>query len=76
MPLRHRHGYAADLHRGLPTGDINRSRSSPPVMKGWVRTAIQPGSTGFELAVALEGLYTAGSSRPPSRLACRTRAVR
>jgi len=30
MPLRHRHGYAADLHRGLPTGDINQSRSSHP----------------------------------------------
>ena len=34
MPLRHRHGYAADIHRGLPTGDINQPRSSPPVMKG------------------------------------------
>lgn len=74
MPLRHRHGYAAGFHRGLPTGDINQPRSSPPA--GWVRTAIQPASTGFELAVALEGLYTAGSSRPPSRLACRTRTVR
>jgi hypothetical protein len=76
MPLRHRHGYAADLHRDLPTGDINQPRSSPPVMKGRVRTAIQPTSTGFELAVALEGLYTAGSSRPPARLACRTHTVR
>ncbi len=27
MPLQHRHGYAAGPHRGLPTGDINRSRS-------------------------------------------------
>jgi hypothetical protein len=25
MPLPHRHDYAAVLHRGLPTGDINRS---------------------------------------------------
>lgn len=24
MPLQHRHGYAADLHRGLPVGDIIR----------------------------------------------------
>jgi hypothetical protein len=63
------------LHRGLPTGDINQPRSSPPVM-AWVRIAIQPVSTGFELAVALEGLYTAGSSRPPSRLACRTHTIR
>ena len=29
MPLQHRHGYAADLHRGLPTDDINQPRSSP-----------------------------------------------
>jgi hypothetical protein len=29
MPLQHRHGYAAGIHRGLPTGDITRSRSSP-----------------------------------------------
>ena len=30
MPLRPRHGYAVDIHRGLPTGDLNRSESSPP----------------------------------------------
>ena len=29
MPLRPCHGYAADLHRGLPTGDINRRKESP-----------------------------------------------
>ena len=29
MPLRLRHEYAAGLPRGLPTGDINRPRSSP-----------------------------------------------
>ena len=29
MPLRYRHAYAAGLQRGLPTGDINRRRSSP-----------------------------------------------
>ncbi len=75
MPLRHRHGYAADLHCGLPTGDINQPRSSPPNV-GWVRAAIHPRSTGFELTVALERLYTAGSSPPPSRLASRTHAVR
>ena len=32
IPLRHRHGYAADLHRGLPTGEPTRPRSSPPIM--------------------------------------------
>jgi hypothetical protein len=57
MPLRHRHGYAAVLHRGLPTSVTNQSRSSPtrhPASR--VRTAIQPPSTGFELAVLLRGL--------------------
>jgi len=29
MPLQHRRGYAADLHHGLPTGDITQPRSSP-----------------------------------------------
>ena len=50
MPLRPRHGYAAALHRGLPAGDINRPRSSPPVTTERVRAAIQPTSTGLELA--------------------------
>jgi hypothetical protein len=26
MPLRYRHGYAADLHRGLLTGDLKPAR--------------------------------------------------
>jgi hypothetical protein len=47
MPLRHYHGYAADLHRGLPAGDINRPRSSP--RKPRVRAATQPISARFEL---------------------------
>jgi|SRR5947209_12008648 len=29
MPLQPRHGYAADLHHGLPANDANRPRSSP-----------------------------------------------
>ena len=29
MPQHPRHGYAAGIHRGLPTGDITQSRSSP-----------------------------------------------
>ncbi|WP_305684462.1 hypothetical protein [Microbacterium sp.] len=29
MLLQHRHGYAAGIHRGLPTGDITQSKSSP-----------------------------------------------
>lgn len=29
MPLQHRHGYAAGIHRGLRTGQKNRERSCP-----------------------------------------------
>ncbi len=29
MPLQHRHGYAADLHRGLPAGDIAPAKEFP-----------------------------------------------
>ena len=50
MPLRLRHGYAADLHRGLPTGDINQPKSSPHVAVE-VRAATQPRSVRFELVV-------------------------
>jgi len=32
MPLPLRHDYAADLHRGLPTGDINRPKEFPDPM--------------------------------------------
>jgi hypothetical protein len=53
LPLRHRHGYAAVLHRGLPTGKINPIQEFPPEWA--VRTAIQPRSTGFELAEVLRG---------------------
>ncbi len=35
------------------------------MMREQVRTAIQPISTGLELADSLEGRYNAGSSRPP-----------
>jgi hypothetical protein len=53
LPLRHRHGYAAALHHGLPTGKINPTQEFPPTRT--VRTAIQPRSTGFELAEVLRG---------------------
>jgi hypothetical protein len=49
MPLRHRHGYAADLHRGLPAGDIKPAQESPARHEGRVRAATQPIPTGFEL---------------------------
>jgi hypothetical protein len=53
LPLRHRHGYAAVLLRGLPTGKINPIQEFLP--RRAVRTAIQPRSTGFELAEVLRG---------------------
>jgi hypothetical protein len=57
MPLRHRHGYAADLHRDLPAGDIKPAQKFPARHEERVRAAIQPVSTGFELADHLERLY-------------------
>ena len=57
IPLRHRHGYAAVLHRGLPTDKRNPSRSSRPcVRSGAHRT--QPRSTRFELVDVSRGLTT------------------
>lgn len=55
MPLRHRHGYAAVLHRGLPTGETNPIQEFPARHEGPVRAAIQPVSTGFELVKVLRG---------------------
>ena len=56
MPLQHRHGYAADLHRGLPAGDINQPRSSPPRNPVRVRAALQPRSARFELVGLLRSV--------------------
>src|SRR3954447_14616265 len=65
MPLQHRRGYAADLHRGLPTGDITQPRSSPTATHGdanvvvavvRVRAAIQPRSARFELVALLRSV--------------------
>ena len=59
MPLRHRHGYAADLHRGLPASDLKPTQEFlTHHLRGQVRTAIQPLSTGFELAGNLRGVMT------------------
>ena len=54
MPLPHRHDYAAGIHRGLPTGDINRSKSSPHAddLVVGMRVATQPRSARFELVVS------------------------
>jgi hypothetical protein len=50
MLLRHRHGYAAGFHRGLPASDLKPAREFPARHEERVRTAIQPISTGLELA--------------------------
>lgn len=42
LPLRHRHGYAADLRRGLPTAHHIPAGSSPPPTGRWIRTAPSP----------------------------------
>ena len=56
MPLQHRRGYAADLHRGLPTGDITQSRSSQHDANAVpVRAATQPISVSLELVAFLRG---------------------
>jgi hypothetical protein len=74
MPLQPRHGYAADLRRGLPAGDIYRRGSSPHLRCGY---ALQPSPhlPGSSWWFALERLSDADSSRTPSRHACRTRAI-
>jgi hypothetical protein len=41
MPLPHRHGYAAGIHRGLPLGDANQAKSSPTAS-----IAVEPGTRG------------------------------
>jgi hypothetical protein len=57
MPLQHRRGYAADLHRSLPTGDITRSRSSRHDDNAVpVRAATQPVSVRLELVALLRGV--------------------
>ncbi|HET9116996.1 MAG TPA: hypothetical protein VFN75_02795, partial [Pseudonocardiaceae bacterium] len=56
MPLQHRRGYAADIHRGLRTGDITQSRSSRHDADAVpVRAAVQPISVRLELVGLLMG---------------------
>jgi hypothetical protein len=55
MPPQHRHGYTADLHRGLPIGDITRPRSSPHGIAVQVGAAHQPESARLELEGLLRG---------------------
>ena len=70
---QHRHGYAAGLHRGLPTGIAYQLRSRPP-KHARSCAASRPISTRFEPVTRLRSFST-GSSRIPSDLARRTRPV-
>ena len=77
LPLRHRHGYAVDLHRGLQTQAKQTQPEVPlPLAAGRVRTANQPESTGFRAGIRSRGVTTADFSRVPSRLAHRARPIR
>src|SRR5919204_1510221 len=68
LPLRHRHGSPAALHRGLPPDIHTPDQESPPTTTGTRRS--RPVSTGFE-PVSLEGteccwfLAYSSPSRPP-----------
>jgi hypothetical protein len=56
LPLRHRHGYAAAFHRGLPSqAGQTRTGVPRPVMRRRVRAADQPESTGFRAGGTLRG---------------------
>jgi hypothetical protein len=37
MPLPHRHDYAAGIHRGLPTGDIEPAQEFPATIDGYAQ---------------------------------------
>ena len=54
LPLRHRHGYAVDLHRGLPDPKSMPDREFPAQPARRICTANQPTSTGLELALPEE----------------------
>jgi hypothetical protein len=57
LPLRHRHGYAVDLHRGLQTQAKQTRPEVPlPLAAGRVRTANQPESTGFRAGIRSRGV--------------------
>jgi hypothetical protein len=51
LPLRHRHGYAADLHRGLPTGEHMAVKEFPTTRQVAGAHRTQPISARLELVV-------------------------
>ena len=83
MPLQHRHGYAAGLHRGLPAGDIDPAKEfparpacgcallpspDPPGSSWWVLLrGVQPLVPHVHLSVSLAGPGPSGSAGPSRR---------
>jgi hypothetical protein len=82
MPLQHHHDYAADLHRGLPTSDIDQPRSSPrqdvdarcyPAQICQIRTgglplrSFQTLVSHVHLPITLTGPKPSGSTSPSRR---------
>jgi hypothetical protein len=66
-------GYAAALHRGLPTSTLSQLRSQPSTLDG---RALHPGPYPPDLSRCLAyGALNTGSSRIPSDLARRTQPV-
>ena len=61
FPRQHRHGYAAGLHRDLPTSTPSQLRSQP-THTGWPCTAPRPISTRFEPVPRLRSVTTGSSS--------------
>jgi hypothetical protein len=73
LPRQHRHGYAAGLHRDLPTGTPSRLRSRPPTPDG---RALHPGPYPPDLSRChAYGALPLIPLRIPSDLARRTRPV-
>ncbi len=76
MPLQHRHTYAADLRCGLRADEKDTDRRShPPAGTDKCALLSRPISPRLEPVRSIERLSDAGSSRTPSRFACRARAV-
>jgi len=76
MPLQHRHTYAADLRCGLRADEKDTDRRSRPSAKADKRALLsRPASPRLEPVRSIERLLDAGSSRTPSRFACRARTV-
>ena len=74
LPRRHRHDYAADLHRGLRPRRYRPDPESTAQQPGGRALQAGPDPPDSEPVHRLRGVL-AGSSRTPSRLARRTRTI-